>query len=84
MAKRSSSHPKIPSYSRGRVQKRAVTTTTDTYGLGMSVFNLLLSPPEPEQSWDVYDLGREVANTSKWPEWKPGIEFKAKRDAMLQ
>lgn len=60
MAKRSSSHPKIPSYSRGRVQKRAVTTTTDTYGLGMSVFNLLLSPPEPEQSWDVYDLGREA------------------------
>ena len=32
----------------------------------------------------LYDLGREVANTSKWPEWKPGIEFKAKRDAMLQ
>ena len=32
----------------------------------------------------LYDLGREVANTSKWPEWKPSIEFKAKRDAMLQ
>jgi len=32
----------------------------------------------------LYDLGREVANTSKWPEWKPGTEFKAKRDAMLQ
>ena len=31
-----------------------------------------------------FELGREVANTSKWPEWKPGIEFKAKRDAMLQ
>ena len=32
----------------------------------------------------LYDLGREVANTSKWPEWKPSIKFKAKRDAMLQ
>ncbi|MCX6939898.1 MAG: M28 family peptidase [Verrucomicrobia bacterium] len=31
-----------------------------------------------------FELGREVANTSKWPEWKPGTEFKAKRDAMLQ
>lgn len=31
-----------------------------------------------------FELGREVANTPKWPEWKPGTEFKAKRDAMLQ
>jgi Zn-dependent M28 family amino/carboxypeptidase len=31
-----------------------------------------------------FELGREVANTSKWPEWKPGTEFKAKRDAMLR
>lgn len=31
-----------------------------------------------------FELGREVANTSKWPEWKPGTEFKAKREAMLR
>ena len=31
-----------------------------------------------------FDLGQEVANTTKWPEWKPGTEFKAKRDAMLK
>jgi Zn-dependent M28 family amino/carboxypeptidase len=31
-----------------------------------------------------FELGREVANTAKWPEWKPGTEFKAKRDAMLR
>jgi len=26
-------------------------------------------------------LGRELANSSDWPEWKPGSEFKAARDA---
>ncbi len=31
-----------------------------------------------------FELGREVANTSKWPEWKSGTEFKAKREAMLR
>ena len=31
-----------------------------------------------------FELGREVANKSKWPEWKPGTEFKAKREAMLR
>ena len=31
-----------------------------------------------------FDLGTEVANGTKWPAWKPGAEFKAKRDAMLQ
>jgi len=25
-----------------------------------------------------------VANDPKWPEWKPGNEFKARRDAMLE
>jgi Zn-dependent M28 family amino/carboxypeptidase len=27
-----------------------------------------------------YDLGRELATTRKWPEWKQGAEFKAERD----
>ena len=31
-----------------------------------------------------FDLGTEVANGAKWPEWKPGAEFKAKREAMLK
>lgn len=30
------------------------------------------------------DLGATIANGDKWPEWKPGTEFKAKRDAMLK
>jgi Zn-dependent M28 family amino/carboxypeptidase len=28
-------------------------------------------------------VGLKVANDPKWPEWKPGNEFKARRDAML-
>ncbi len=30
------------------------------------------------------DVGYQVANSDKLPEWKPGTEFKAKRDAMLK
>ena len=30
------------------------------------------------------DLGREIADGTTWPAWKPGTEFKAKRDAMLK
>ena len=30
----------------------------------------------------VFEVGYEVANGDKFPEWKPGSEFKAKRDAM--
>ena len=29
-------------------------------------------------------VGLRIANGSDWPEWKPGNEFKAKRDAMLK
>ncbi len=28
----------------------------------------------------VYDLGRQLANSRTWPEWKAGAEFKAERD----
>jgi Zn-dependent M28 family amino/carboxypeptidase len=28
----------------------------------------------------VYDLGRDLANSGEWPQWKPGSEFKAARD----
>jgi Zn-dependent M28 family amino/carboxypeptidase len=28
-----------------------------------------------------YALGSELANSGRWPEWKPGSEFKAARDA---
>jgi Zn-dependent M28 family amino/carboxypeptidase len=30
------------------------------------------------------EVGYQVANGEKFPEWKPGTEFKAKRDAMLK
>ncbi len=49
---------------------------------------------EFDPSWDlsgaVEDLrllflvGHRVANDDRWPEWYPGTEFKAKRDAMLK
>jgi hypothetical protein len=29
-------------------------------------------------------VGYQVANAAKFPEWKPGNEFKATRDAMLK
>ncbi len=31
----------------------------------------------------LFEVGYEVANTDKWPEWNPGTEFKAKREEML-
>ena len=30
------------------------------------------------------ELGATIADGDKWPEWKPGNEFKTKRDAMLK
>src|SRR6188472_162893 len=32
----------------------------------------------------LFEVGYEVANGQKFPEWKPGSEFKAKRDSMLR
>ena len=32
----------------------------------------------------LFEVGYQVANAGKFPEWKPGIEFKPKRDAMLK
>src|SRR6184192_1492799 len=32
----------------------------------------------------LFEVGYQVANGDKFPEWKPGTEFKAKRDAMLK
>ena len=29
----------------------------------------------------IYDLGRDLANSDRWPAWKAGAEFKAARDA---
>jgi Zn-dependent M28 family amino/carboxypeptidase len=31
----------------------------------------------------LFEVGYRVAQSPKWPEWKPGTEFKAKREAML-
>src|ERR1700730_11552796 len=30
----------------------------------------------------LFEVGYQVANAAKFPEWKPGVEFKPKRDAM--
>ena len=32
----------------------------------------------------LFDVGYQVANGDKYPEWKPGIEFKPKRDEMMR
>jgi len=32
----------------------------------------------------LFEVGRRIANADTWPEWRPGNEFKARRDAMLQ
>jgi Zn-dependent M28 family amino/carboxypeptidase len=32
----------------------------------------------------MFTVGFKVANTAKYPEWSPGTEFKAKREAMLR
>jgi Zn-dependent M28 family amino/carboxypeptidase len=31
----------------------------------------------------LFQMGLQVAETDTWPEWKPGCEFKARRDAMM-
>ncbi len=31
----------------------------------------------------LFEVGRRIANDAQWPEWKPGNELKARRDAML-
>ena len=32
----------------------------------------------------LYEVGRRIADGTKWPEWRPGNEFKARRDATLK
>ena len=49
---------------------------------------------EVDPSWELsgavedvqllFEVGYAVANREKWPEWKPGAEFKAKREEMLR
>jgi Zn-dependent M28 family amino/carboxypeptidase len=31
----------------------------------------------------LFQIGMQVAQSDTWPEWKPGCEFKARRDAMM-
>jgi hypothetical protein len=31
----------------------------------------------------LFEVGSQVANAARFPEWKPGTEFKAKRDVMM-
>jgi hypothetical protein len=32
----------------------------------------------------LFTVGYRVAQSPTWPEWKPGTEFKARRDEMLK
>ena len=36
--------------------------------------------PAAEDAEIYLELGREIANSSDWPSWKDGVEFKAVRD----
>jgi len=31
----------------------------------------------------LFEVGYQIVNADKFPEWKPGVEFKPKRDAMM-
>jgi hypothetical protein len=31
-----------------------------------------------------FEVGYRIANAARYPEWKPGSEFKARREAMLK
>jgi Zn-dependent M28 family amino/carboxypeptidase len=31
----------------------------------------------------LFQIGFQVAQSDSWPQWKPGSEFKARRDAMM-
>ncbi|HEY0947855.1 MAG TPA: M28 family metallopeptidase [Opitutaceae bacterium] len=65
-------------------QKRAEYTTNDYHKVS----------DEVKPDWDfgamaqevdfLVSVGRKLADTPAWPEWKPGSEFKARRDAMLR
>ena len=72
---------KPPEYGK---QKRDEYTEKDYHGVTDEV------KPNWDLSGAVADLqlllmvGHNVANSDKWPEWKPGTEFKAKREAMLK
>ena len=51
-------------------------------------------PQRNDESWDLtgavddfralFTVGLLVSAANTWPEWSPGNEFKATRDAMLQ
>jgi Zn-dependent M28 family amino/carboxypeptidase len=70
---------KAPDYG---MKKREEYTSKDYHGVS----------DEIKPDWDLsgavedarllYEVGRRVSQDDKWPEWKPGTEFKAKRDAM--
>jgi hypothetical protein len=65
-------------------KKRDQYTSTDYHAPSDEV------KPDWDLSGGVEDLqllmavGYRVANTDKLPDWKPGNEFKAKRDAMMK
>lgn len=72
---------KPPDYGK---KKRDEYTEKDYHGVSDEV------KPDWDLSGAITDLqlflmaGNNVANGDKWPEWKPGTEFKAKREAMLK
>ena len=67
-----------------RARRSATSTPSDDYHAPSD---------EVKPDWDLsgavddaqllFAVGYRVANADKFPEWKPGNEFKAKRDAML-
>jgi Zn-dependent M28 family amino/carboxypeptidase len=64
-------------------QKRNEYTTNDYHKVSDDIKPDWDLSGAAEDSRLLYLVGWRVANDSIWPAWKPGTEFKAKRDAML-
>ena len=65
------------------MKKRDEYTTNDYHKVSDEVKPDWDLPGAVEDLQLLFEVGNRVAQTDKWPEWKPGTEFLAKREAML-
>ena len=61
---------------------RDTTTSTDpTFDVK---WNVTAFEGAAQDTEFLLQVGLRIANSDKWPEWKPGNEFKAVRDEMMK
>ena len=65
-------------------QKRDEYTNNDYHGRPTRLSRTGISSGAVEDAQLLLAVGYRVANADKFPEWKPGNEFKAKRDEMMK